>query len=71
MYSVDPKVYDAHKKSDKKTVGESKKPKSVSGAQIFSRFCFGWMWRQSNIWSSSEFAPEFVFDMFYLSHHVK
>lgn len=41
MYSVEPKVYDAYKKSDKKTVGESKKLKSVSGAQIFSRFYFG------------------------------
>lgn len=30
MYSVDPKVYDAYKKSDKKTAGDSKKLKSVS-----------------------------------------
>lgn len=35
MYSVDPKVYEAYKKSDKKMVGDSKKPKSVSDALIF------------------------------------
>lgn len=29
MYSVDPKVYEAYKKSDKKTAGESKKLKPV------------------------------------------
>lgn len=29
MYGVEPKVYDAHKKSDKKTAGESKKLKPV------------------------------------------
>lgn len=35
MYSVDPKVYEANKKSDKKTAGDSKKLKPVSDAQIF------------------------------------
>lgn len=39
MYSVDPKVYDAYKKSEKKT-GDTKKLKQVSDAQIYRRFCF-------------------------------
>ena len=38
MYSVDPKVYESYKKSDKKTAGETKKLKQVSDAQHFSRF---------------------------------
>lgn len=40
MYSVDPKVYETYKKPDKKTAGDSKKLKPVSGARIFIRFCF-------------------------------
>lgn len=31
MYSVDPKVYETYKKSDKKPAGDSKKLKPVSG----------------------------------------
>lgn len=37
MYSIDPKVYEVYKKSDKKTAGDSKKLKPVSGAEILSR----------------------------------
>ena len=32
MYSIDPKVYDAHKKSEKKTAADSKKLKKVRDA---------------------------------------
>lgn len=40
MYSVDPKVYEAYKKSEKKTAGDAKKLKHVSDALIYCRFCF-------------------------------
>uniref|UniRef100_A0A8C2X1L9 Oxysterol-binding protein n=1 Tax=Cyclopterus lumpus TaxID=8103 RepID=A0A8C2X1L9_CYCLU len=36
MYSMDPKVYEAYKKSDKKTGGDSKKLKPVSEYSLFS-----------------------------------
>lgn len=34
MYSVDPKVYEANKKADKKSGGESKKLKQVSDTEV-------------------------------------
>lgn len=37
MYSIDPKVYEAYKKSDKKTAGDSKKLKPVSSAERLVR----------------------------------
>lgn len=33
MYSVDPRLYETYRKSDKRTAGESKKLRTVSRAQ--------------------------------------
>lgn len=38
MYSVDPKVYEAYKKSEKKAGGDAKKLKQASNAQIYEKF---------------------------------
>lgn len=69
MYSVDPKVYETYKKSDKKPAGDSKKLKPVSGLNEIwwanRLLIFRW------VKSFLEFVPTFVFDMFYLSYNVK
>lgn len=60
MYSVDPKLYETNKRSDKKNGADSKKQKQVSDDQI-----------QLGLICCSESVPVFVFDMISLSYKLK